>query len=241
MNKQTRSRAARNGWGRLIKHFSFFALLQNPILSCFVNSKMNTAVIHYLCTFLCACACICCILWETSCSGSFFAICLLTFYVMPVISFVGIRMCEREYLKINFPGLQQTALLSLTLHVSPSSFVPHQIMWLHACETSIDTQQEESYHWDVHEIKENTGEANTRSQCRQLQRWFFSILEWRTNKAFFIYCYRLRFSNMFSLTGCGCTFDFERAVKARSAGLNQNQAALLGTIHRIATTSELHV
>lgn len=65
---------------------------------------------------------------KSHAQAPFFAICLLTFYVMPVISFVGIRMREREYLKINFPGLQQTALLSLTLHVSPSSFVPHQIM-----------------------------------------------------------------------------------------------------------------
>lgn len=150
---------------------------------------MNTALIHYLCTFMCVRACVCCILWGSSCSGSFIAFCLLTFYVMPAISFVGICLCEREYLKINFPGMQQMALLSLTLCVPPSSLVPCQIMWLYAFETSTDTQQEESNHWVGHKIKAKTGEAKTRSQwvtADMFVCFFCSILERRTNKASFI-------------------------------------------------------
>lgn len=91
---------------------------------------------------------------------------------MPVISFVGICLRERECLKINFPGLQQTALLSLTLRLSPSTLVPHQFMLLHACKTRIDTQQEEPNHWDGHKIKAKTGEAN-RSPCITANMFFF--------------------------------------------------------------------
>lgn len=127
-----------------------------------------------------------------------------------------------------FPGAAANSP-GLMLRVSPSSLVSCQIMWLHVCETSIDTQQEESNHTDGQKIKAKAGEANTRSR-RKTAGLFVFFLYWNgeKNKTFFIYYYRLCFGNMFSSIGCACTFDFERARESEISWINPEPGHILG-------------
>ena len=59
---------------------------------------------------------------------AFIAFCLVTFYIMAVISFVGICLREREYQQINFPGLRKAIepsapRVAILTHASPNDVI----------------------------------------------------------------------------------------------------------------------